>query len=99
MEYRYYTLEKRGDAYCVYGWKDLPSTAELQMQDFSRHVVATFPSESQALKACPQAKTILRGRSLLLRPKWPEERARARKPWTMSFISREKTVASRRRVA
>jgi len=99
MDYRYYTLEKREDRYCVYGWRDLPDTAALQMQDFSRDVVAVFPTQEQARKAFPQAKTILRGRSLLLRPTWPEEQARVPKPWTMSFIYRKKSVASRRRVA
>jgi hypothetical protein len=99
MDYRYYTVEKREDAYRVYGWRELPDTEALKAQDFGRDVVATFPSESQALKAYPQAKTILRGRSLLLRPTWPEERARQPKHWTMSFIYKKKSVVSRRRVA
>jgi hypothetical protein len=99
MDYRYFTLEKRNGASVVYGWCTLPDTAALQMQDFSRHVVASFASEEQARRAYPQAKTILRGKSLLLRPTWPEEQARVAKPWTMSFIYRKKSVASRRRVA
>ena len=99
MDYRYYTVEKREDVYRVYGWRELPDTEALKAQDFGRDVVATFPSESQALKAYPQAKTILRGKSVLLRSTWPEERGSAPKPWTMSFLYRKKSVASRRRVA
>ena len=87
MDYRYYTVEKREDAYRVYGWRELPDTEALKAQDFGRDVVATFPSESQALKAYPEAKTILRGKSLLLRPTWPEERGREQKHWTMAYLS------------
>ena len=79
MDYRYFTLEKRPDGYRVYGWRTLPDTVELRMQDFEQDVVAAFPSEEQALRAYPQAKTILRGKSLLLRPTWPEERRRGRR--------------------
>jgi hypothetical protein len=88
MDYRYFTIEKRSDGYRVYGWPDLPDTTALQLQDFEQGVVASFPSEEQALRAYPQARTILRGRSLLLRPTWPEEPAKKPKAWTMTFLQR-----------
>lgn len=88
MEYRYFTLEKRNGGYVVYGWRTLPDTTALQMQDFGRDVIASFSTEEQARRAYPQAKTILRGKSLLLRPTWPEEQPRQPKAWTMMFLRR-----------
>lgn len=95
----YYTVEKREGVYRVYGWRELPDTEALKAQDFGRDVVATFPSESQALKAYPEAKTILRGKSLLLRPTWPEERERQQKHWTMSRIAPRRPSRHARRAA
>ena len=89
MEYRYYTVEKREDGYRVYGWRELPDTAALKAQDFGRDVVATFPDETQALRAFPHARTIMRGKSLLLRPTWPEERSKpGEKVWTITYLTR-----------
>ncbi|MGQ0652976.1 MAG: hypothetical protein ACT4P4_12050 [Betaproteobacteria bacterium] len=97
MDYRYFTLEKRGDAYRVYGWRALPDTVALQMQDFEQDVVAVFPDEALARRAYPQAKTILRGKSLLLRQTWPEEHGRRPKHWTMTFIAARPRARSAQR--
>ncbi len=97
MEYRYYTVEKREDGYRVYGWRELPTTAALKAQDFAQDVVATFRDETAALRAFPHAKTIMRGKSLLLRPTWPEERQKpGEKVWTITYLAprrRRKTPA------
>jgi len=94
MEYRYFTLEKRGQMHRVYGWRTLPDEVALRMQDFEQHVVATFADEAQARRAYPQAKTILRGRSLLMRPTWPEERAQRARDWIYSTLMPRRTARS-----
>ena len=103
MEYRYYTLEKRNGAYRVYGWSALPDVTALQLQDFERDIVATFPDEEQARRAYPQARTILRGKSLLLRPTWPEEQAQQPKAlWSIpdtGHIGALRSAGVRKRLA
>jgi hypothetical protein len=98
VEYRYYTVEKREDGYRVYGWRELPTTAALKAQEFGNDVVATFRDETAALRAFPHAKTIMRGKSLLLRPTWPEERSKpGEKVWTITYLTRKRQY--RRRAA
>ena len=97
MEYRYYTVEKREDGYRVYGWRELPTTEALKAQAFGQDVVATFRDESQALRAFPHAKTILRGKSLLMRPTWPEEHGKRDRMWTITYLSRPKRRKATRR--